>query len=74
MKAILASWRTTIIGILMVVLALTAMAILHRFDLLDPGTSTALVGIMLAGFGFIQARDASVSSQDSGVRPEPPLR
>jgi hypothetical protein len=74
MKAILASWRTTITGILMVTLALAAMIVLRQLDQLDAGTSATLVGIMLAGFGFIQARDAKVSSQDSGVRPEPPSR
>ena len=65
----MASWRTSLSGILAIVLALTAAA----QALLDgnPATNpdwTSVGAAVMAGLGLLNARDAKVSSEAQGVK------
>lgn len=64
-----ASWRTTVTGVLAIVVAL-AGALKAELDG-DAGTVAdwgAVAAAVMAGIGLILARDAKVSSQQEGIR------
>jgi hypothetical protein len=69
-KAALASWRTTLTACILAV-----DSILHAVSALidgDPATNpdwNTVVVMVVAAIGLFFARDASVSSQESGIRP-----
>lgn len=62
-EAILASWRTSIVGL---VLVLAGVALL----LFGTGDNVAALGLSLigTGIGFVNTRDAGVSSEQAGVK------
>ena len=69
-KAALTSWRTTLAAC---ILALDAIghAVLATIDN-DPLTNAdwnSVLMLLVAAIGLLFARDANVSSQDSGIRP-----
>lgn len=64
-----ASWRTTVTGILAIVVAV-AGALKAELDG-DPATYAdwgAVAAAVMAGIGLVLARDAKVSSQQEGIR------
>lgn len=64
-----ASWRTTVTGILAIVVAV-AGALKSELDG-DPTTSAdwgSVAAAVMAGIGLVLARDAKVSSQQEGIR------
>jgi hypothetical protein len=69
-KAQLASWRTTLAACILAV-----DAILHAVSALLDGDATTnpdwntVIVVLVAALGLLFARDANVSSQESGVRP-----
>ena len=69
-KAALASWRTTLTACILAVDAIlhAATALLDGNPLTTPDWNTVVV-LIVAAIGMFFARDASVSSQESGIRP-----
>lgn len=64
-----ASWRTTLTGVLAIVVAVSG-ALKAEFDG-DPVTVAdwgSVAAAVMAGVGLILARDAKVSSQQEGIR------
>lgn len=59
MQALLASWRTTITGL--VVLGLGAY-------LLHTGEAASGAAMITAGLGLVAARDSTVSSEQAGLK------
>ena len=69
-KAALVSWRTTLAACLLAIDAIlhAVSALVDGNPLTNPDWNTVVMLLVAAG-GLLFARDASVSSQDSGVRP-----
>jgi hypothetical protein len=61
--AILASWRTSIVGVVLVLFGV----VLLLFGTGDSTTAQGL-GLIATGIGFVNARDADVSSEQSGIK------
>lgn len=71
--AALVNYKTTLAGICMIVHALSillshALAVAEGKAMIDPDSLMLAQAEFMAGLGFISARDADRSSQDSGLR------
>jgi hypothetical protein len=64
------SWRTTVLGVVLIVEALTGQVKNVVDD--DPNTKfnmQAVVTAVLAGWGLLHARDNKVTSEEVGAKP-----
>jgi hypothetical protein len=69
-KAALASWRTTLTACILAVDAIlhAVSALIDSDPMTNPDWNTVIMLLVAAG-GLLFARDANVSSQESGIRP-----
>jgi drug/metabolite transporter (DMT)-like permease len=64
------SWRTSVIGVVLIVGALASLAISAAVNRRAPGADELMFagGTIATGIGLIQARDNNKSSEDVGAK------